>query len=81
MPPPRVTRVVWSDEALRDLEEIHDFIARNSPRYAALTAGRLIAAIDRVREFPESGRPAVPASRPVSDAQATSVQRHNERCI
>jgi len=50
------TRVVWSAEALRDLEGIHDFIARTSPRYAALTAGQLVAAVDRVRDFPASGR-------------------------
>ena len=53
MPP---TRIVWSAAALRDLEEIHDFIAQNSPRYAAVTAGRLVAAVDRLRGFPESGR-------------------------
>ena len=53
MPP---TRIVWSAAALRDLEEIHDFIAQNSPRYAAVVAARLVAAVDRLREFPESGR-------------------------
>lgn len=49
-------RLRWSAEAVRDLEAIHDFIARNSPRYAAMVAGRLVAAVDRVREYPESGR-------------------------
>ena len=38
------------------MEEIHDFIARNSPRYAAAVAGRLVAAVDRLEQFPESGR-------------------------
>lgn len=51
-----LTRIVWSATALRDLEEIHGFIAQSSPRYAAVVAGRLVAAVDRLREFPESGR-------------------------
>jgi plasmid stabilization system protein ParE len=48
--------VLWSEEAVRDLEAIHAFIARNSPRYAATVAGRLVVAVDRLRMFPESGR-------------------------
>ena len=50
------TRLRWSAEALGDLVGIHDHIARDSPRYAAATAGRLVSAVDRLREFPESGR-------------------------
>jgi len=46
----------WSEQAVRDLEEIHDYIARNSPRYAAVVTGRLVGAADQVREYPESGR-------------------------
>ena len=49
-------RIRWSAEAVRDLEEIHDYIARSSPRYAAVVAGRLVVAVDQVREYPESGR-------------------------
>jgi len=46
----------WSEQAVRDLEEIHDYIARNSPRYAAVVTGRLVGAADQVRQYPESGR-------------------------
>ena len=53
---PERTRIRWSAESVRDLEEIHDFIARNSPRYAAAVAGRLVAAVSRLEQFPESGR-------------------------
>jgi plasmid stabilization system protein ParE len=49
-------RIWWSAEAVEDLQEIHDYIARNSPRYAAVVAARLVAAVDDVRDFPESGR-------------------------
>ena len=49
-------RIVWSAEAVRDLEQIHDYIARNSSRYAAVVTSRLVAAVDRLSAYPESGR-------------------------
>jgi toxin ParE1/3/4 len=51
-----VPEVVWSAEAAADLEAIREYIARSSPRYAALTLARLVDAVDRLRQFPESGR-------------------------
>lgn len=51
-----MARIRWSAEAVDDLTGIHSHIARDSPRYAAATAGRLVAAVDRLAEFPESGR-------------------------
>lgn len=49
-------RIIWSDEALADLTEIHDYIARHSPRYAAVVTERLLDVLERVVPFPESGR-------------------------
>jgi len=51
-----VTDVVWSPEALRDLEAIRDYIARGSAAYADLVVRRIVAAVERLRTFPESGR-------------------------
>jgi plasmid stabilization system protein ParE len=51
-----VTRLVWTAEAIGDVEAIRDYIGRTSPRYGALTAARLIQAMDPIRQFPESGR-------------------------
>jgi toxin ParE1/3/4 len=48
--------IVWSAEALADLTGIHDYIAMTSPRYAAVVAGRLVDAVSRLAQFPESGR-------------------------
>jgi toxin ParE1/3/4 len=48
--------IVWSAEALGDLDGIHEYIARASPRYAAGVAGRLLDAVSRLETFPESGR-------------------------
>ena len=53
---PALTPVVWSAQALADVQEIHDYIARTSPRYAALVADRVVGAVGRLRDFPESGR-------------------------
>ena len=51
-----MAQVVWSDAAERDLREIHDFIARDSPRYAAIVIRRLREAVSRLMLFPESDR-------------------------
>ena len=52
---PRV-RIRWSEQAVEDLTEIHGYIARSSPRYAAVVAGRIVDAVDRLAEFPDVGR-------------------------
>lgn len=51
-----MARIRWSVEATDDLAGIHARIARDSPRYAAATAGRIVAAVDGLAEFPEAGR-------------------------
>ena len=52
----RRTRLVWTAAAAADLQAIHSFIAADSLRYATLTIGRLVRAVGRVRDHPESGR-------------------------
>ena len=51
-----MTKLRWSPQAVRDLEAIRDYIAADSPRYAALVIERIIAAVERLISFPESGR-------------------------
>lgn len=48
--------VVWTDQALEDLDSICLYIARDAPRVAQLFAGRVFDAVDRLEMFPESGR-------------------------
>jgi plasmid stabilization system protein ParE len=52
-----VTSVLWSPHAIRDVESIRAFIAQDSPSYADLEARRIVGAVERLRAFPESGRP------------------------
>ena len=51
-----MTPLSWSPEALRDLEAIRNYVAEDSPRYAALVVERIVAAVERLGTFPESGR-------------------------
>ena len=48
--------IIWSPQSLRDLEAIRTYVAADSPLYADLLVRRLVAAVDRLRRFPESGR-------------------------
>ncbi len=59
-----MARLVWTSEAIADLEAIRDYIARTSPRYGALTAARLVQAMAPIQQFPESGRLVPELSRP-----------------
>ena len=58
-------RVVWSPEALRDLADLHAYIARDDPRAADGVVRRILALVeDRLSEMPRLGRPGrVPGTR------------------
>ncbi len=51
-----MTAIIWSPQALLDLESIRDYIARDSPLYAELVVRRLVVTVERLGTFPESGR-------------------------
>ena len=51
-----MTEVIWSPRSIVDLEEIRAYIAADSPSWAELTVQRLVAAVERLRQFPDSGR-------------------------
>lgn len=46
----------WTLQAVEDLEAIQDFIARDSVHYASVVIERLVAAVEQVARFPDSGR-------------------------
>ncbi len=46
----------WSPRSVADLEEIRAFIEVDAPAWADLTVRRLVAAVERLQEFPDSGR-------------------------
>lgn len=51
-----MAEIVWSPQAIDDVESIRDFIGRDSPTYGALVAARLVDSVERLGQFPDSGR-------------------------
>jgi toxin ParE1/3/4 len=56
-------KIVWTDEAIAQLEIIGAYIAIDDPVAAAALANRLIALADSLAEFPHRGRVAEENSR------------------
>lgn len=52
-----MARIVWTREALVNVELIRAYIHEFNPQAAARMARRLIDAADSLREFPDRGRP------------------------
>jgi len=48
--------IIWSPRAANNLEEICDYIARDSEYYAALFAKGMIKIVESIPEFPYAGR-------------------------
>jgi len=48
--------VIWSQNAIGDIRQIHDYIARDSKRFAKIVSERIVASVKRLAEFPSKGR-------------------------
>jgi plasmid stabilization system protein ParE len=51
-----MAEVRWTPQAADDLEAVADFIATDSPYYARLFTMDVLAAVERLADFPNSGR-------------------------
>ena len=51
-----MAKVIWSPSALDDVASVADYIATDSVAMAALFVRRLVEAVDRLQDFPRSGR-------------------------
>ena len=51
-----MAKVIWTRQAIGDLEEIGGFIARDSEKYAGIVVAELVESIERLKKFPLSGR-------------------------
>lgn len=49
-------KVIWTDEAVRNLETIFDYVAKDSPAIAAAVVSRIIERSEQMGAFPLSGR-------------------------
>lgn len=60
-----MAEIRWTQQASDDLEAITEFIAHDSEFYAQLFATDVLKAIDRLVDFPESGRIVPEADNPI----------------
>ena len=51
-----MVKVNWTDSAIIDLNEIGEFISKDSERYAQLTVDRLFNSVDILEVHPCSGK-------------------------
>ncbi|WP_267871568.1 type II toxin-antitoxin system RelE/ParE family toxin [Nostoc sp. CHAB 5715] len=51
-----MAEVIWTSQALTDLEAIGDFIARDAPSFAQVFVDRVFQSVERLQQFPLSGR-------------------------
>lgn len=51
----KIAQVIWSDEALNDLETIYDFLAEKSQPSAQRIVDSLLSRSKQLESFPESG--------------------------
>ncbi len=51
-----MVKLIWSSEAADDLEEICEYISKDSEYYARLFAQRIILLVEKIADFPMAGR-------------------------
>ena len=51
-----MTRIVWTEPAVSDLDSIHAYISRDSAIYADASLTEIFDATDRLIDYPQSGR-------------------------
>jgi toxin ParE1/3/4 len=70
-------QVVWSDEAVTDLERIGQYIERDSPSYARSLVRRILESTRKLADYPRIGR-VVPE---LGDANFRELVVHQYRVI
>ena len=51
-----MVKIVWSPQSLADLENLADYIARDSFHYAKLVVEKIVKAVELLSLFPQLGR-------------------------
>lgn len=50
-----MVKVIWTDAALNELDDIGEFIAKDSHRYAEITVNELFNSVDILEQHPRAG--------------------------
>jgi toxin ParE1/3/4 len=72
-----MVKIIWSKRALMDLEDIAEYIAKDSIKYANITVTRIIQDAERLKDNPLVGR-IVPE---VNDEKYRELIKGNYRTI
>lgn len=59
-------KIAYTDEAIKDLQRLREFIAKNNPSAANRIASNLISRVKLLTEFPQIGTPVNQAPNPES---------------
>jgi len=51
-----MVEIIWTPYALEDLQDIYDYIAKDSPAYAIRFTDKLVDRVDILIDHPEAGR-------------------------
>ena len=51
-----MVKLIWTEQAINDLENIGDYISDSSEKYAKITVKKLFDKTDILKKFPEAGR-------------------------
>ena len=51
-----MVKIIWSNLAIDDLKSIHDYISKDSTRYATEIVEKMIDRVSQLENFPKSGR-------------------------
>ena len=49
-------KIIWTDVAVEDLQNIHDYIAQDSLYYAEVLCAEIVLRVDQLLSFPKIGR-------------------------
>jgi len=72
-----MVKIVWTDNAINDLNDIGEYIAKDSVRYAEITVLELFESVDILEEHPKAG-PMVPE---FEDETFRQIIRGNYRIV
>jgi len=52
----KIEKIIWSIKAIENLEDIANYISKNSPFYAPVFIQKIINSVDMLTDFPFAGR-------------------------
>ncbi|MCD4679678.1 MAG: type II toxin-antitoxin system RelE/ParE family toxin [Bacteroidales bacterium] len=72
-----MVKVIWSDSALFDLNDIGEFISKDSFRYAQITVESLFNSVEILKSYPKAGKMVLE----IEDEQIRELIRGNYRIV